>query len=74
MFNGLLLGAAYDAAFDAGLITFGADGKIIVSDALSDEQRDVAGLSTDAVLRLTSDQHQEYLAYHRSSIFEGTVT
>lgn len=69
VFNGLLLGAAYDAAFDVGLIAFQADGRIIISGTLSEGQRKGAGLDAAAALRSVSEQHQEYLAYHRSTVF-----
>jgi hypothetical protein len=67
VFNGLLLGAAYDAAFDAGLITFKIDGQIAISEMLGNEQRQAAGLDAAATLRSITQQHQEYLYYHRSA-------
>jgi hypothetical protein len=69
VFNGLLLGAAYDAAFDAGFITFETDGQIKISEMLGYEQRQAAGLDAAATLRSITQQHQEYLDYHRSNIF-----
>lgn len=69
VFNGLLLGAAYDAAFDAGLIAFAPDGQIIVSTVLSDDQRTAAGLNPTVKLRSIADRHQNYLAYHRTTVF-----
>jgi hypothetical protein len=74
VFNGLLLGVAYDAAFDAGLIAFEPDGRIVISSNLADEQRLAAGLDAGVALRAITDQHRSYLAYHRASIFEKAVT
>ena len=69
MFNGLLFGASYDAAFDAGLISFDSDGKIIISDRLPTGQLDAAGIKTDAVLKSLDDKHRGYLSHHRESVF-----
>ena len=66
-YNGLLLSAAYDAAFDRGLITLEDDGTWTRVANLTDEQWDQAGLgrlSDHRVLGL-SDEHKRYLARHR---------
>jgi len=67
--NGFLLGPAYDAAFDAGLITFADDGRIIVSPQMPANQLGLAGISTNAVLQTLQDDHRKYLAHHRQSVF-----
>jgi putative restriction endonuclease len=74
VFNGLLLGAAYDAAFDAGLIAFDDDGRIVISTSVADEQREAAGLDAGATLRAITDRHRSYLAYHRLAVFEKART
>ncbi|TIX78606.1 MAG: HNH endonuclease [Mesorhizobium sp.] len=68
VFNGLLLGPAYDAAFDAGLITFEDDGSIAISPRLPPNQLLAAGISERARLSTISETHRAYLAYHRESV------
>lgn len=62
--NGLLLSSLWDAAFDAGLISFGDDGKPIASPVLSDIAAEELFLSTAPPLSLTP-AHRENLAWHR---------
>lgn len=69
VFNGLMLGPAYDAAFDAGLITFADDGRIIISQRLPSNQIEAAGISVNAALQTLLDQHRSYLAHHRDNLF-----
>lgn len=71
VFNGLLLSPAYDAAFDMGLISFDAGGKIIVSNKLVPADAKVLGLDTNACLSRLDLKHQPYLEHHRASVFEG---
>lgn len=63
--NGLLLSALWDAAFDAGLITFADDGTVLRSPALTTEA--AAALNLDAAAPLTplTDLHRQNLARHR---------
>ncbi|WP_114374498.1 HNH endonuclease [Elioraea thermophila] len=65
--NGLLLSALWDAAFDAGLVTFEDDGMPLFAPGLSAEAR--AALRWSAPLRLTA-QHREQLAWHRKNVFD----
>jgi hypothetical protein len=67
VYNGLLLSALWDAAFDGGLVTFEDDGKPRFAQALGNEAR--ALLLWQAPLPLT-DRHRAYLAWHRSREFE----
>ncbi|WP_062764659.1 HNH endonuclease [Sphingopyxis terrae] len=60
--NGLLLAAHWDAAFDAGLISFRDDGQVIFAPSLSEHARCVLG--TPRALSLT-EVHQLKLARHR---------
>lgn len=62
--NGLLLSSLWDAAFDAGLISFDDDGKPVASPALSDIAAEELSLSTAPPLSLTP-AHRENLAWHR---------
>lgn len=69
LFNGLMLGPAYDAAFDTGLISFEDSGAIMVSPKLPASQLLAAGISTTAKLSTLVDAHRGYLAHHRESVF-----
>ena len=70
-FNGLLLSPTYDAVFDAGLISFGDDGKIIFSKKLAAADAKTLGLGIDAQLAHVDQKHLAYLAHHRSSVFQS---
>ncbi|MDI9847638.1 HNH endonuclease [Rhodoblastus sp. 17X3] len=62
--NGILLAAHYDAAFDAALITFAKDAKLLYSLHLSSDA--VALLTPPAAIMFRlSDEHQRYLDHHR---------
>lgn len=65
--NTLLLSVNWDAVFDRGLISFGADGSILLSPAFT--RRDAANLGIDLALRLPSGlltpARKRFLAYHR---------
>jgi len=69
VFNGIMLAPAYDAAFDAGLISFADDGGIVISQLLPSNQLAAAGISADAVLPPLLDQNRSYLAHHRTNVF-----
>ena len=68
VYNGLLLAAHWDAAFDAGLVTVGVDGALVPSSALSDAARGVLGLSGTLRLKLRPE-HEPYMAWHRERVF-----
>jgi putative restriction endonuclease len=65
VFNGLLLVAHLDAAFDAALITFADDGALIVSARLTERSRTVLGLEEDLRLTGLTPRHAPYFAWHR---------
>ncbi|WP_218239612.1 HNH endonuclease [Comamonas fluminis] len=70
VFNGLLLAAQWDAAFDCGLITLDAQGEVVLSPQL--RVADAALLGIEAGMRLRKrlePQHLPYLAYHRQYVF-----
>lgn len=71
VFNGLLLAAHWDAAFDSGLITISSLGKIIPSTALTPQTQKILGLSDVLQIRLQS-QHEPYLAWHREQVFRNS--
>ncbi len=61
--NGLLLAAHWDAAFDAGLVSFGCGGEPLFSSMLGSAAR--VALGVPPPLRLT-EAHREKLIWHRS--------
>jgi len=71
IFNGLIRGPAYDAAFYAGLITFDAGGAIAISPRLISSQCSVAGIEAGVTLKTLTEKHHAYLSYHRDNVFEA---
>ena len=69
VFNGLLLAAHLDAAFDAGFITIAEDGRGLVSSILPGDARSVLGLDGSLTVRGLHQAHQRYLPWHREKIF-----
>jgi hypothetical protein len=67
-FNGLLLLANIDKAFDLGYITFSDKGKIKITEALDDHQ--ALGINPNMGIDI-EPKHQDYMAYHREVVFEG---
>lgn len=68
-FNGLLLAAHLDAAFERGLISFNDDGYVLLSPKLPTEDRRLLGLSAASRLRKIDPRHRPYLAEHRRKFF-----
>jgi predicted restriction endonuclease len=66
-FNGLLLLANIDKAFDLGYISFNENGRILISEHLEEFQ--ILGIHPNMKIAL-ADQHQDYLAYHREQQFK----
>lgn len=67
-FNGLLLLANLDKAFDLGFISFDDHGKVLISDYL--EAPEVIGLREDMSFSIKRE-HKPYLAHHRGELFKG---
>lgn len=67
MYNGLLLSATLDRLFDRGLIGFAADGRLIRSRRISDEDLARLGIAPDCRLRRVATRHLPYLALHRQA-------
>lgn len=72
VFNGLLLAAHWDAAFDSGLITISSSGHVVTSVALSDATREVLGVSDVLQIRIQV-QHEPYLKWHREFVFKKNI-
>lgn len=69
VYNGLLLTAHLDAAFDTGLVTFTVSGKLKLSPRLGASEVRVLGLDRPwAPLKLRL-QHVPYLQYHNDKVF-----
>lgn len=66
-YNGILLLPNLDKAFDLGYVTFSEKGKILTSEFI--ESPGVLGIDVSMKINVVN-QHQDYLAYHRSEIFE----
>ncbi len=64
--NGLPLVATLDALFDRGLISFQADGSMIVSPTLTADERQILGLNGESLLKSPSPQTIQFLAHHRT--------
>ena len=65
-FNGLLLIATVDKAFDSGLISFNDDGSILISPLFNDHE--LAGISLDMKIE-PREGNLPYLAHHRKNVF-----
>ena len=66
VYNGLLLAAHLDAAFDAGLISFADDGAIVFSHQFAMEDRGALGIHENLALRRVGGRHLPNLAWHRT--------
>ena len=64
--NGLLLSALWDAAFDAGLVTFDDEGVPVFSNRLPEKERMLFTWRAPLPLR---NAHRHYLAWHRTHVF-----
>lgn len=73
VFNGLLLAAHWDAAFDAGLVTVEANGTLKASPRLPANALQILGGATGfaAITIKLHPQHAPYLEWHRREVFEG---
>jgi hypothetical protein len=66
VFNGFLLSATLDALFDRFLISFDGEGRLLVSDAISEVDVNRLGLDEPLRLRWLATEHERYLDYHRA--------
>ncbi len=71
VYNGVLLGAHLDAAFDCGLITFEDDGAVVIARTLVEPARQILGLNHRVTARGFAESHRPYLAWHRQHVFRG---
>lgn len=69
--NGIPLTANLDALFDAGLISFGSDGIMHVSENLSAEDRNIFSISSQSKLRkVPTKEMSDYLSFHCQEVFK----
>lgn len=64
-FNGFPLIPNLDKAFDKGFISFKKNGQIIISELL--QKPELLGIKSDLSIKV-SEQHQQYLEYHRDLV------
>ncbi len=69
-YNGLLLTPLYDHLFDKGFITFSDDGKLILSERLSQNDGKNLGINTQARIIGLSEETISFLSYHRENVFK----
>ena len=74
VYNGVLLAAHFDAAFDHGLIAFTSDGLLLVSDHLSSSDRALIGLDRTWPAIALRSQHLPYLEFHRENVFVDALS
>ena len=67
-YNGIMLSAHLDAAFDCGLISFKDDGSMLISKDLSTHDRAALALHTLNIPKF-SMKHRSYLEHHRNAKF-----
>ena len=71
VFNGLLLAAHLDAAFDAGFMTIGEDATVRLSSVLAPDARSALGLDRSLRVHGLHRAHERYLPWHRAKIFRS---
>ena len=64
-YNGLILAATVDRLFDTGLISFAADGRILVNPKVGAAELSKMGIAIDDRLPCFHERHAVYLAWHR---------
>jgi putative restriction endonuclease len=64
--NGLLLSALWDAAFDAGLVSFADDGTVLVSPRLAPASGMALGVARTEKLSALTATHRSNLFWHRT--------
>lgn len=68
--NVLLLCPMHDKLFDKGYISFDNNGKIIISNELSEETQALLNIHDESYIGLVSEKKSEFLKYHRQNIFK----
>ena len=68
--NGLLLCPNHDRLFDKGFISFDEDGKILISNLISESDRIFMNVSGKTRIEM-NDKMKEYMGYHRKHYFRN---
>jgi hypothetical protein len=68
--NGLALSPAYDAAFDRGYISFGANREILIVPQSVDDLS-LLGVNKTVTLRGVTETHLAFLDWHRKHVYKG---
>lgn len=68
--NGFLMCPNHDKLFDKGYITFDDDGKIIISDKLTENDKVFLNIDSRMHIKLTKS-NKKYLKFHRENIFNS---
>ena len=68
--NGFLMCPNHDTLFDKGYISFGDDGRIIISSELAEIDKIFMNVNSDMCIELT-EGNKRYLQYHREHVFRG---
>lgn len=69
--NILLLCAMHDALFDKGLISFDKNGKILISNKLSEEEQALLNIHDETKIDITSNRKIKYLDFHKKEKFKN---
>lgn len=69
--NGILLSPTYDALFDRHLITFGQNGKIILSEEIEKRAFQKIGVNGEESIKNLSVFNHDYLDRHRNRFYEA---
>ncbi len=67
--NGFLMCPNHDKLFDKGYITFDDNGKIIISDKLIENDKELLNVDSRKHIELTED-NKKYLKFHRENVFK----
>ena len=67
--NGFLMCPNHDKLFDKGYITFDDNGKIIISERLTENDRKFLNVDSRMHIDELSDRNKKYLKYHRENVF-----
>jgi putative restriction endonuclease len=73
VYNGLLLAAHLDAAFDVGLISFSDEGAILISAHFTEADRRAIGIQDQFSLRRVGRGHLPNLAWHRTFLIGSSA-
>ena len=68
-----VVGAALDAAFDGGLISFSDEGAILFSSQFAQSDRDALGIHDQLALCRVGGGHLPNLAWHRTYLLDASA-